>query len=88
VHVLVATDGKLDASQVADFAVPLAGADGLVSVLTVIEIPRRLLSDLREVMGQMPVENHTDADAEYVEMTDVQPSTPKSWPGDDAVIQR
>ena len=46
-HVLVATDGKLDPNRVADFAVRLAGSDGMVTVVTVIEIPRRLLSDLR-----------------------------------------
>jgi len=88
VHVLVATDGKLDPNRVADFAVRLAGSDGMVTVVTVIEIPRRLLSDLREVMGQMPATEILDVDAEYVDVAGASIETPRAWPGDDAVLRR
>ena len=47
-HVLVATDGRLDPAAVAKFAAPLTAADGRVTVLTVIEVPRALLSDLQD----------------------------------------
>lgn len=89
-HVLVATDGNLEPSIVADFATPLAQEDGKVTVLTVVEIPRRLLSDLRAVMGQPAAIDRESEDAEYVdvlpEVTDA--PTPPGWPGDDAVIAR
>lgn len=89
-HVLVATDGNLDPSIVADFATPLATDGGRVTVLTVIEIPRRLLSDLKAVMGQPNAIDRESEDAEYVEVLPevaVSP-TPPGWPGDDAVISR
>ena len=37
-HVLVATDGHLDATATANFAARLAGPDGRVTVLTVDEV--------------------------------------------------
>ncbi len=46
-HVLVATDGQLDPATVARFSAPLAGDDGKVTVLTVIEVPRAMLQDPR-----------------------------------------
>jgi len=86
VHVLVATDGKLDAELAARFAAPLAGPEGQVTALTVVEIPRRLLADLRSVFGEMPA-THVDSDAEYVGVGDAG-HDPVGWPGDDAIIKR
>jgi nucleotide-binding universal stress UspA family protein len=87
VHVLVATDGKLDVGTSAEYAAALAGPNGKVTVVTVVEIPRRLLADLRAVMGQQsPI--HTDSDSEYVGILDSDTITPRGWPGDDAVIAR
>ena len=79
-HVLVATDGNLDPEAVADFASPMAGSDGKVSVLTVIAIPRRLISDLRGVFGERAAPN-VDGDAEYVGMTKDAGTAPTGWPG-------
>jgi nucleotide-binding universal stress UspA family protein len=87
VHVLVATDGSLDIEKVTSFATRLAGDDGKVTVLTVVEIPRRLLSDLRRVMGELP-EVGVIADDEYVETPAVAQQAPSGWPGDDAMIER
>ena len=86
-HVLVATDGKVDPVDVTRLAVPLAGADGKVTVLTVIEIPRRLLSDLRAVMGGTPeIEVHRDA--EYVGAPAPADDLLRGWPGDNTVISQ
>lgn len=86
-HVLVATDGKLETETTARFAAALAGEGGSVTVMTVVEIPRRLLEDLRAVMGQhRPIE--ADSDSEYVGVMGVDTATPRGWPGDDAVIAR
>lgn len=86
-HVLVATDGRMHVDQATDFAARLAGPHGQVTVLTVVEIPRRLLEELRQVMGEQP-EVRVDADAEYVETTPPDGSPPRGWPGDDAMIAR
>lgn len=85
-HVLVATDGQLDPTAVARFAAPLAGTAGRVTVLTVVEIPRTLLNDLRSVFGGEP-DRVTHSNVESVTLT---PATdpPRGWPGDDAIIQR
>ena len=86
-HVLVATDGNVDAATAADFAGRLAGPDGNVTVLTVISIPRRLLRDLREVFGERPPAD-VEGDAEYVGMTKEAGDAPIGWPGDSAMIGR
>lgn len=85
-RVLVATDGRIDPQEAADYAVPLAGDDP-ITVLTVVEIPRRLLQELRQVMGE-PAEVQVDADVEYVEPPATEVETPRGWPGDDAMIAR
>ena len=46
-HVMVATDGSLDAKKAAAFAANLTGDDGRVTVLTVVEVPRQMLDDMR-----------------------------------------
>ncbi|MBT8197906.1 MAG: universal stress protein [Acidimicrobiia bacterium] len=83
--VVVATDGALDPQQVADYVVPLAGSE-TVHVLTVVEVPRRLLADLRAVYGEQPAV-HVDRDAEYVSPAG-SATPPRDWPGDDAMIER
>lgn len=86
-HVLVATDGQLNPATVAQFAAPLAGDSGQVTVLTVIEVPRDLLRDLSDRFNdhQPPQLRRTDAETvTTVPRTD----PPRSWPGDDAIIQQ
>ena len=86
-HVLIATDGELDPGDAARFAAALAGVEGRVTILTVIEIPRRLLAELRDVMGeQSPVA--VDTDEEYVGYAPDATTPPAGWPGDDAMIAR
>lgn len=83
-HVLVATDGQLDTAAVAKFSAPLAGPDGTVTVLTVIEVPRAMLQELQNHFSdQQPPKLHM-VDSETVSTGAAEP--PRSWPGDDAVI--
>jgi nucleotide-binding universal stress UspA family protein len=85
-HVLVATDGQLDSAAVAKFSAPLAGPDGTVTVLTVIEVPRAMLQELQSHFSdQEPPQLHM-VDTETV-ATDA-PQNPRSWPGDDAIINQ
>jgi nucleotide-binding universal stress UspA family protein len=87
VEVLVATDGNLNPDRVARFAAPLAGADGTVTVLTVVEIPRRLISELRTAFGER-APSRVEADGEYVGITTDSGDPPRSWPGDQAMVDR
>jgi nucleotide-binding universal stress UspA family protein len=84
---MVATDGSLDAEEAARFAESLADEDGRVTVLSVVEIPRRLLQDLRTVMGEQQEAGVIEG-GEWVDTPAVPSETPRSWPGDDAVIKR
>jgi len=87
-HVLIATDGSLDPVRAADFGSALAGPDGSVTVLTMVEINRNLLRDLRGLFGERLVDA-TRQDAEYVGL---QPNTGAAvgadWPGDDEMLSR
>lgn len=86
-HVLVATDGILDPEEVATFAGPLAGEGGTVTVLVVVEIPRTLLEDMRAAYGQESAIN-TFGLRQEVGAPAARADQPKSWPGDDSVIER
>ncbi len=86
-HVLVATDGTMNADDTTRFATALAGSDGKTTVATIVRIPRRLVDDLRSQYGAHPGIS-VDSDAEYVGSPSVDTSTPKGWPGDDAVIEQ
>jgi nucleotide-binding universal stress UspA family protein len=85
-HVLVATDGQLDPAAVAKFSAPLAGQNGNVTVLTVIEVPRAMLQDLRNHFSDQPPPTVRIPDSETVVTTP--PEAPRSWPGDDAIIEQ
>lgn len=85
-HVLVATDGQLDAAAVAKFSAPLAGPDGTVTVLTVIEVPRAMLQELQNHFGDQEPPKLRIVDSETV--STAAPDNPRSWPGDDAIIHQ
>jgi nucleotide-binding universal stress UspA family protein len=87
-HVLVATDGTLDPEQTALFATSLAGDDGTVTVLTVVEINRNMLRDLRGLFGERVVDA-SHQDAEYVGVTHNAGSpVGADWPGDEEMVTR
>lgn len=82
---IIATDGDIDVTKVARAAA--AFRDGEVKILTVIEVPRTLLSDLRSVYGERS-EPHISTDAEYVTVPSVEAGVGRGWPGDDEMIGR
>ena len=86
-HVLVATDGSMDAAKAATFAHALAG-DGHTTVATVIRVPRHLLQELRSKYGENPPVT-ADVDAEYVGAPHTEPvleTMEKGFPGDDSLV--
>jgi nucleotide-binding universal stress UspA family protein len=86
-HVLVATDGTLDPEETTRFATALAGSDGSITVLTVVEINRNLLRDLRELFGERTMDA-SHQDAEYVGVQRFDSPVGADWPGDDEMLQR
>lgn len=86
-HVLIATDGQLDPEMGADLAARLAATDGRITVLSVVEVPRRLLADLRKGFFGDITEQAVTVDHETVTIQETVDST-AGWPGDDAMIER
>ncbi len=87
-HVMVATDGKLDPLASAEVASRLAGSDGSVTVMTVVEVPRTLLTAIRNVYGEDDAPQPIDQSIETSGHTTPRPHLSLSWPGDDAIINR
>ncbi len=86
--VLIATDGTLDPTVAAEAAARLAGPDGEVTVFTVVEIPRRLLADLRAVYGESSAPAPIDLSIEAAGHPTPRPHLSFDWPGDDAILNR
>ncbi|MFV9673734.1 MAG: hypothetical protein ACNYZH_10960, partial [Acidimicrobiia bacterium] len=86
-HVLIATDGHLDPTATADLAARLAGPEGRVTVLTVVEVPRTFIHDMRLDWGA-PEGTGRLVDDAYVVTPAVPREAPPGWPGDDALIDR
>jgi nucleotide-binding universal stress UspA family protein len=85
-RVLVATDGHLDPKTVAEFCAPLTGPEGSATVLTVVEVPRTMLQELRGAFSDAQPPRLLRTDIETV--TTQPPEPPRSWPGDDAIIDQ
>ena len=84
-HVLVATDGTLDAKKAATIAATLTHGSGHVTVLSVVEVPRQMLAEMRHAAVD-PAERAADElEPEYrrTQATD-RPAT--HWIGDDAAV--
>ena len=86
-HVLVATDGSIDIDRAAEFAIALAGDGGSTTVATVVQVPRRMVAELKSKYGDQPPVD-IDTDAEYVGAPRSGAVLEKGWPGDDALIDR
>lgn len=86
-QVLVATDGSIDIDKAARFASALAGESGSTTVATVVQVPRRLVTELKAQYGDQPPVS-VEADAEYVGAPRSDVTIERSWPGDDALIDR
>lgn len=81
-HVMIATDGSLDAEKAAVMAASLAGDSGRVTVFTVVEVPRQLLEDLRHAASEAEA---VDVDVAY-RRTQAGDNAPGTWVGDDAFV--
>ena len=84
-HVMVATDGSLDAKKAAAFAANLTGGDGSVTVLTVVEVPRQMLDDMRRASADATATGPVDVDPEY-RRTQAGEGPVTHWVGDDAIV--
>ncbi len=47
---MIATDGSLDPERTTSAAAGLAGDDGRITVLSVVEVPRAMLADMRRAV--------------------------------------
>jgi nucleotide-binding universal stress UspA family protein len=84
-HIMVTTDGSLDPTSTSETVGHIAQPGDRITVLTVVEVPRTLLSDLRAFYERRHIIQGTDTDDEYVssaQMTTISPN----WPGDDALL--
>lgn len=82
-HVLVATDGTLDTTLTATMVSRLAGETGRVTVFTVVEVPRRILSDMRSASTRHADPATVDVAYRREQAGDLATG---SWIGDDAFI--
>jgi len=84
-HVLIATDGSLDADHTTALVAPLTADGGRATVLTVVEVPRGLIDAMRSAST-----DPADAAARQisVEQRSTQAGDPpvSHWAGDDAVL--
>jgi nucleotide-binding universal stress UspA family protein len=86
-QIIIATDGHLNPETTADLAGRLYEEGDVVTVVTVIEVPRTLLTELRSFYRTPPPQAHIDEDREYVGQPTGGTLSPQ-WPGDDAMIAR
>ena len=86
-QIIIATDGDLNPETSAEMAGRLFEAGDTVTLTTVVEVPRTLLTELRSFYRTPPPQASIDEDHEYVG----QPTggtLSSQWPGDDAMIAR
>lgn len=86
-QILVATDGSLDAAKTSELVSHISKPEDTVYILTVVEVPRGLLEELRSLFEARETLQIADADDEYVVSPSVTTLSP-NWPGDDAVLAR
>ncbi len=84
-HVLVATDGTLDIPLATKMVARLAGEAGRVTVFTVVEVPRQVLSDLRSASTRHADPAHLDVSFRREQAGDLATG---SWIGDDAFVEQ
>jgi nucleotide-binding universal stress UspA family protein len=86
-HVMVATDGTLDAVKTAGLAAKLAADDGRVTVFTVVEVPRKLLEDMRDASLPPNDPKLSEVTTEYRD-NQAETTATTGWIGDDAFVDR
>jgi nucleotide-binding universal stress UspA family protein len=85
--VVIATDGSVHADTAAEMGAALAGGQEPVTVLTVVEVPRRVIAAMRAAAeeGDGAVARQVNVGHSRVPAGDADPT---HWIGDDAAIQR
>lgn len=83
-HVMIATDGSLDPRATSALADRMAGADGRITVLTVVEVPRQILDELRAAATPEPDVGDIDVEFRRTQATDAPVG---AWIGDDAFVE-
>jgi nucleotide-binding universal stress UspA family protein len=83
-HVMVATDGSVDAKKAAAIASTLAG-EGQVTVYTVVEVSRQMLNDMRASVADASDDKAREISVEY-RTTQAGDAPISRWVGDDVVV--
>lgn len=83
-HVMVATDGSVDAKKAAEIASTLAG-EGQVTVYTVVEVSRQMLNDMRASAVDASDDKAREISVEY-RTTQAGDAPVSHWVGDDVVV--
>jgi nucleotide-binding universal stress UspA family protein len=85
--VVISTDGNVDPHKAAEMGAALAGGRGSVTVLTVVEVPRKVIAAMREAAdeGDGAVARQVNVGHSHATAADPDPSR---WIGDDAAIER
>ena len=86
-HVMVATDGKLDAKKAADIAARLAGDGGRGTVFTAVEVPRQMIDDIRAATADSNADLAQEKQVEY-RRTQAEDAPVSNWPGDDTIVAK
>ena len=86
-HVMVATDGSIDVTKTSAIAGRLAADGGRVTVFTVVEVPRQMLSDMRSALDETAEDTARKLDVEYRKDPAGDPSVTR-WVGDDVIVDR
>jgi len=88
-HVMIATDGTLNVKKTAAFAAKLADDGGRVTIVSVVEVPRQMLSDMRRAAAAAAAAASPSAPIEPEYRRTQAPDGPVThWAGDDAVVAR
>lgn len=85
--VVISTDGNVDPQKAAEMGAALVGDRGSVTVLTVVEVPRKVIAAMREASeeGDGAVARQVNVGHSHVRAGDPEPTR---WIGDDAAIER
>ncbi len=85
--IVISTDGNVHPAKAAEMGAALAGDDASLTVLTVVEVPRKLIAAMREAAeeGDGAVARQVNVGHSHVPAGDPEPT---HWIGDDAAIER
>lgn len=86
-HVMIATDGSLDAAKASQLAAKLTCDGGTVTVVTVVEVPRQMLTEMRHAAVTASGAAPRDIDPEF-RRQQAHDSPVVHWGGDDAAVAR